>query len=221
MDKNIKGGEEVSFVKKAVPPPDVEEGNVLKTRVIDVKKVTSQWKDDEGNPKEQLQFDLLLEDTGYKLRSWIAFYETPSDKSILGRLVLKLQETTNKQYGNVNEFLTALKEFGYVFVKCKGFREYEEEVYPNFSIVADKLPAFQEKLEKTEKADKAPEPKQFDPKEILTRFKEAISYDLPLNENDWNKNLLVEERLYLLRHGLIEHKEDLYFFTDKATSLFR
>lgn len=137
----------MSFVEKGAPPPDVEEGTILKARIVDIQKVTSKWKDDQGNPKEQLQFDLELEN-GYKCRSWMAFYERPSDKSKLGKLALKFVEATKKQVPNVDTFLTALKEFGYVFVKCKGFREWEEELYPNFSILTDKIPATPEELEK-------------------------------------------------------------------------
>lgn len=209
----------MSFVKESVAPPDVEEGAILKARIVDIKKVTSKWKDDQGNPKEQLQFDLELEN-GYKCRSWMAFYEEPSDKSKLGKLALKFTETTKKQISTVDEFLTALKEFGLVFVKCKGFREYEEELYPNFAILTDKIPAPKEK-QKTEDTKLEPQTKQIDARQLLTRFKEAIGYGLPLNQDDWNKNLLVEERLFLLKQELVEQKENFYFFTEKAKALFQ
>jgi len=135
----------MSFVKKGVPPPDVEEGAVLKAQIVDIKQVTSQWKDDQGNPKEQLEFDLQL-DNGYAFRSWMAFYVSPSDKSRLGKLATKFVETTRKQCTTVDQFIIALKEFGVIFVKCTGFREYEEELYPNFSILVEKIPLEQKKL---------------------------------------------------------------------------
>jgi hypothetical protein len=146
----------VSFVEKAIPPPDLEEGAILKARIIGIQKVTSKWKDDEGNPKEQLQFDLELEN-GYKCRTWCAFYERPAEKSKLGKLVLKFVEATKKDVHSINEFLGTLKDFGYVFVKCSGFREYEDELYPNFTILTDKIPAPAEKRPTTEKAVAEPD----------------------------------------------------------------
>lgn len=210
----------MSFVEKAVPPLDVEEGTILKAKIINIKKVTSKWKDDAGNLKEQLQFNLEFEN-GYKCRSWLSFYERPSDKSKLGKLALKFTQATKKEFSTVNEFLTALKEFGFIFVKCKGFREYEEELYPNFSILTDKIPVTQQKLKRAEDAKLGSQAKYIDARQLLTRFKEAIGYGLPLNQDDWNKSLLVEERLFLLKQGLVEKKENFYFFTEKAKTLFQ
>jgi len=135
----------MSFVKKGVPPPDVEEGAILRAQIVDIKQVTSQWKDDQGNPKEQLEFDLQLEN-GYAFRSWMAFYISPSDKSRLGKLATNFVKTTKKQCTTVDQFITTLKEYGALFVKCTGFREYEEEMYPNFAIVVEKIPVEQKKL---------------------------------------------------------------------------
>lgn len=213
----------MSFVEKALPPPDVKEGSILKARILNIKKVTSQWKDDQGNPKKQLEFELQL-DNGYKSKSWMAYYERPRDKSRLGKLALKFIETTKKDLSNVEEFLVALKQFGYVFVKCNGFREYEEELYPNFSVVSEKIPSFQQKMQPEETANNTrpgPEMKQFNPKQLLARFKDAIKFGLPLNQDDWNKKLLVEERLFLFKQGLIEKRQDLYHFTAKAQDLFQ
>lgn len=209
----------MSFVEKAVPLPDVEEGTILKAKIINIQKITSKWKDDQGNLKEQLEFDLELENC-YKCRSWISFYERPSDKSKLGKLALKFTEATKKQVSSVDEFLVALKEFGHVFIRCKGFREYEEKLYPNFAILTDKIPVVEQKLKKIEDTKLGPQTK-FEARQLLTRFKEAIGYGLPLNQDDWNKNLLVEERLFLLKQELVEQKENFYFFTEKAKALFR
>lgn len=208
----------MGFVKKGAPPPDVEEGRILKAKVVGIKKAVSKWKDDQGNPKEQLEFDLEL-DNGYKMKAWMAYYLEPTDRSKMGKLVLKLQEATHKTFNNAEEFLAALKQFGQVFVKVKGFREYEDELYPNFGIVTDKIPGFQPKLQQSTQLE--PEVRQFDARALLTRFKEAMALGMPLNGDDWNKNLLVEERLFLFKQGLVEQKEGLYFFTEKATALFR
>lgn len=210
----------LSFVKKAQPPPEVEEGDILEAKILTVQKVTSQWKDNEGNPREQLQFDLEL-DNGYKFKSWMAFYEQPSDRSKMGKLALKLQDATGKTISNPEQFLSMLKEHGRLYVSCEGFREYEGDVYPNFSIVASKIPRLEKEAGKVEAK---PALLGVDVKALLTsRFAEAVKMGLPLNERDWNSSLLVSERVALLKEGYVEYKanEGLYFFTRKAEDLFR
>lgn len=128
-----------NFTRKSAPPPSVKEGEILKAKILDVKKVTSQWKNDDGSPKEQLQFDLELEG-GYKTKTWTAYYTHPSDKSCLGRLALVFEQSTKRICNNVDDFLTALQHYGSVYVKVKGFREYEGKLYPTFSLFSDKIP---------------------------------------------------------------------------------
>jgi len=203
----------LSFVKKATPPPAVEEGDILKAKILNISKVTSKWKDENGNPREQLKFELEL-DNGYRFRSWIAYYEHPSDKSKLGKLALKFMELTKQDFTTVDEFLDALKKFGHIYVSCTGFREYEEELYPNFAIVTTKLPPLQQNL--TENT-----PRRCESKQLLAKFSEALRFGLPLNQEDWNKSLSVEERIFLLKQGFVEEKDGLYFFTEKARALFQ
>ena len=203
----------MSFVKKATPPPAVEEGDILKAKILNISKVTSKWKDENGNPREQLKFELEL-DNGYRFRSWIAYYEHPSDKSKLGKLALKFMELTKQDFATVDEFLDALKKFGHIYVSCTGFREYEEELYPNFAIVTTKLPPLQQNL--TENT-----PRRCESKQLLAKFSEALRFGLPLNQEDWNKSLSVEERIFLLKQGFVEEKDGLYFFTEKARALFQ
>jgi len=210
----------VSFVKKATPPPAVEEGDMLKAKIVDIKKVTSQWKDEEGNLREQLEFELELEN-GYKVKSWMAFYEQPSEKSKLGKLVLKLAEATKKDIKSIQEFLSLLKSFGWIFIRVKGFREYEEELYPNFAIATEKIPTVEKVETKAKETTLEPQVKEFDPKQVLGRFEDAVKLGLPLNQDDFNKNLLVEERVFLFKHGYIEKRLDLYYSTVKALNLFQ
>jgi hypothetical protein len=132
-------------VKRTIPPPECEEGDIFTARLTEIKKVVSQWKDDEGNLREQLEISFVL-DNGYQGRTWIAYYEQPGDKSALGKLALKLEQTTKNKITNVQEFMTSLKSFGQIYVKVKGFREYENEEFPNFAVVTDKLPPYQEKI---------------------------------------------------------------------------
>jgi len=210
----------LSFVKKATPPPAVEEGDMLKAKIVDIKKVTSQWKDEEGNLREQLEFELELEN-GYKVKSWMAYYEQPSEKSKLGKLVLKLAEATKKDIKNIQEFLSLLKSFSWIFIRVKGFREYEEELYPNFAIVTEKIPTVEKVETKTKETTLEPQIKEFDPKQVLGRFEDAVKLGLPLNQDDFNRNLLVEERVFLFKHGYIEKRLDLYYPTAKASNLFQ
>jgi len=205
----------MSFVKKTPPPPECEEGDIFKAKLTEIKKVTSQLKDQEGNLREQLEIDFELVDNGYKGRTWMAYYEQPGDKSMLGKLALKLQQVTKHEINDIQVFLREFKTYGYIFVKVKGFREYEGETFPNFGIVADKLPGMQEKLAVSEKE------KTRDMRPVLEPFKDAITLGFPLNQSDFNKSLMVDDRLTLFKQGFIEEKQGLYYFTDKARALFQ
>lgn len=205
----------MGFIKKTTPPPECEEGNVFKARIVKIKKETSIYKDEE---REQLRFDCELVDSAYKTRAWAAYYEQPRDKSTLGKLALKLQQATKHDFDNVNEFIVALKTFGYIFLRVKGFREFEETMYPNFAIVTDKLPGLQEKLS-TEPKKEPSEGKNV--KVILEGFKDIISLGVPLSLNDLGNSVTVADRLTLFKEGLIEQKEGLYFFTDKSKEILK
>jgi hypothetical protein len=204
----------MGFIKETPPPPECEEGNVFKARIVEIKKVTSTWKDEE---REQLQFDCQL-DNAYKVRVWAAYYEQPGEKSTLGKLALKLQQATKHEFSNIDEFIAALKTFGSLFLRVKGFREFEETMYPNFAIVTDKLPSLQEKLS-TEPKKERTEGKNV--KVILEGFKDIITLGVPLSLNDLTNSVTITDRLTLFKDGLIEKKEDLYFFTDKAKEILK
>jgi len=128
---------------------------------------------------------------------------------------LKLQQVTKHEINDIQVFLREFKTYGYIFVKVKGFREYEGETFPNFGIVADKLPGMQEKLAVSEKE------KTRDMRPVLEPFKDAITLGFPLNQSDFNKSLMVDDRLTLFKQGFIEEKQGLYYFTDKARALFQ
>lgn len=206
------------FVKKTIPPPQCEEGDVLKTRLTEIKRETSQWKDDKtGESKEQFVIDFELEN-GYKGRTWIAYYETPGDRSALGKLAQTLERMTKREINDIQGFLTEFKAYGKFFVRVKGFRQTEGgDEYPNFAIVTDRLPGMQEKLTaKGEESERAP-----DLKAVLEPFTDAVNLGIPLNDHDWNNSFTVNERVALFKHGLVEKKEDMYFFSDKARELFK
>lgn len=128
-----------SFVKRSAPPPDVKEGEILKTRILDIKRVTSQWKNNDGSPKEQLELQLELEN-GFRAKTWISYCANPSDKSALGRLALAFEQSNKTRFNTMDDFLAALQRFGAVYVKVKSFREYEGRLYPTFSLFSDKIP---------------------------------------------------------------------------------
>jgi hypothetical protein len=216
----------LSFVKKTVPPPECEEGDIFKARVLDISKEVSQWKNQDGSAREQLKFEVELEN-GYKTFAWISYYDQPGEKSAFGKLILKLVAMTKQDIASARDAVEVLKRFGWIFVKVKSFREYEDETYPNFSIVTEKLPATQQKIEDSK--EETPKISDIEIKDqklnrLLNQFEDAIKLGLPLNANDWTKSLLVEDRLFLLKNGLVENsKEDknLYFFTEKAQSFFQ
>ena len=214
----------MGFIKKGVPPPAVEEEDILRARIISISKVTSKWKDEQGNPREQLQFDLELEG-GYKFRSWIAYYQGPSDRSKLGKLAVNFMDLMKQQHNTVDQFLEALKNYGWIYVRCKGFREFEEEVYPNFGIVVTKIPPLQTKMPIAQSSSPvvasstqnnlSPETLDF-----IRQNREIIEMGLPLNETDWNTTVPARIRVELLKGGLIDKRETLYFFTKAAESFF-
>jgi hypothetical protein len=210
----------MSFVKKAVEPPEVEEGDILEAKILGIEKVTSKWEDEEGNPREQLQFNLELAN-GYQCKAWIAYYDPPTTRSKMGKLGIKLEEAIGEKILSTQEFIERLKKYGRVFVTCSGFREFEDGLYPKFSIVASKLPKLETKTKEAQPKQALLDVDVIDVKAILSRFSEAIKMGLPLNEQDWNKSLLVGERIALLKQGYVEYKEGLYFFTQKAEALFR
>jgi hypothetical protein len=210
----------VSFVKKAAPPPAVQEGDMLKAKIVGIKKVQSQWKNEEGDFREQLEFDLEL-DNGYKVKAWMAYYEQPSERSKLGKLGLKMLEVTKKDAKTVEEFVDLLRSYGWIYVKCEGFRQFEDELYPNFSVVADRLPPPEIKTETKKEPTLEQQTKQYDAKQLLAPFEDVIKFGLPFNETDFTRAFLVEQRIFLFKNGFIEKRMDLYYPTVKAANLFQ
>lgn len=76
----------------------------------------------------------------------MTYYEEPSDRSDLAKLLLTLLRVTKQQYKDVHEALKALKDYGKIYVKCVGYREIGSFSYPRFKIVTDVLPSIQAQL---------------------------------------------------------------------------
>jgi len=135
------GGDKVSFVKKSVPPPEMKEGEVVTARVVDVEYPV------EGRYGKQVRFRLALPN-GYECSSWMKYYDEPSDKSALGSLSITFMDRIKGPVESVKEVLEGLKKtVGRVYVKCKGFREYEDRLYPKFQVVSDRLPSMQRSID--------------------------------------------------------------------------
>jgi len=130
----------MGIVRKSIPPPNVKEGEILGAAIKDIQfPVESRFNDDQGNPQYQIRFRVQFEN-GYECPVWMRYYERPSDRSKHGQLILTLQQLYNKVYETNEEAFKDLKAHGRIYVKCKGFRERNELLYPKFEVVASKLP---------------------------------------------------------------------------------
>jgi hypothetical protein len=213
----------MSFIKKEKPPPDVKEGEVLQAEIVDITyPVESKFKSAEGEPKQQIDFRLRLPD-GYEARSWMAFFERPSERSNLGMLCNTLMALKKAEYKSVKEALEELKEHGRVYVRVSGFREWQEKLYPKFKVVPNKLPPLQTKIEPT-KPSPTKEGTTQPPKvtaetlQFIQKSKEIIELGLPLNESDWNGTVPVQVRAELLKLGLVDKRANVYFFSEDVNS---
>lgn len=149
----------MSFIKKSVPPPEIKQDEVVTAKILSVEyPVESSYKNADGSPKYQVKFRLELP-SGYQCNSWMAYYENPSDRSVLAELSMTYMDAIKGPVDNVKEVLEGLKTHGSIYVKCSGFREYNDFLYPKFKVVANKLPGTTKKTEtpkkKTEKLSEA------------------------------------------------------------------
>ena len=135
-----------SFVKKSTPPPKLREGDIIQVKILNVTQETSKWEDDNGDPKEQLRFDVEFPN-GYQAPAWISYYERPGDKSVMGKLALKLCAIAGTDISSAEEFIEKIKSHGQVYVKVKGFREFKGETYPKLGIYPDQLPLRREQTQ--------------------------------------------------------------------------
>lgn len=92
----------MSFIRKSVPPPEVKEGEVLEVAVLDVEYPVK------GQYRDQVQFELEAAN-GYKFRSWMAWYEEPSDRSSLGKLAITFMDLVKGPFEKVDDVLEGIK----------------------------------------------------------------------------------------------------------------
>jgi len=130
----------MGLIRRSVSPPEVNEGDVLPASIVDIKyPVEGKYTDKQGNKRLQIVLRVRFE-CGYETYVWIPYYERPSDKSILGQLILTLQGLMAKVYETLDEVFSDLKKIG-IYVECVGFREWRGGRYPRFKIVPTKLPS--------------------------------------------------------------------------------
>ena len=202
----------MSFIKKMPEPPDVKEHQIVKAKIVNLEfPIQSQYKDSQNNPKLQIRFNCILEKEGFTFPCWMAFYERPSEGSHLGQLCKALIDLTKIEYRSVTEALTDLEKIGAVYAQCIGFREFQGKYYPKFKIVPTKLPPLQTELPSLNQKGPTEETLSF-----IRNSKEMIVMGIPMNEADWNSHVPAAIRTELLKLNLIEQKEDLYFFSEKA-----
>jgi hypothetical protein len=222
--KETKTGEVIrtlSFLKEEAPVPDVEEGDVLESEIVDMKwPVESKYQNEDGTPRQQIELTLRLQ-TGFEFKSWLAFYERPSTKSKLGKLCQTLMGVTGIQYKSIKEFLDDLNKHGRVYVQVSGYRTWEDEEYPKFSVLSTKLPEPKKEITKTPTIAVSLQKVSSETVDFIVRSQGIIDMGLALNESDWSATVPVQVRSELLKNGLIEKKENLYFFTKEVAKFFQ
>ena len=130
----------MGIIKKEIPPPDVKEGEVLAAKIKEiVYPVDSVYKDEQGKPKQQMDFAMELE-SGYPFRVFMAYYERPSERSVLGALVLHVQKEYGQEFETIEEAIAGIRKHGRLYVKVSKFSEWNGKLYPRFKVVGEKLP---------------------------------------------------------------------------------
>lgn len=209
----------MGIIEKSPPPPSCKEDDILKVKVLDVKVVKSKFDDDEGNPQRQMKWQVQCEN-GYKSTMWgPRFYERPGERSIMGKMVARMQEALGKSYESAHEFLEDLRaEVKCLNVKVKGFREYDGDEFPTFRVSLNKFPM----LKTTETPVQPIEQKSFDAKTLLLPFAETIKMGLPLSDEDLTK-IPIEYRAKLFLEGYLtrDNKTNLNHAAAKATQFFQ
>ena len=128
---------------------------MLTAKVVDVQYPV------EGKYGQQIRFNLVLPN-GYECASWMKYYSEPSDKSALGSLSITFMNAIKGPVESVKDVLEGIKKLGCVYVKCSGFREYNEKLYPKFKVVPNKFPPTQENIGTPMLKEEPPKPSEMD-----------------------------------------------------------
>ncbi len=132
----------MSFIRKSKEPPKLQTGETVEATILDIKYPVKSKKFNRDN----VEFRCKLNDS-YECRAWVGYYEEPSDKSELAKLILTLMRITKQDFKNVKEGLEALRNYGRIFLKFTGYNQRGNLSYPKFKLVTDVLPNLQTQLE--------------------------------------------------------------------------
>ena len=121
-------------------PPNIKEESETTAKIISLEyPVSSDFKNKDGSQKLQVKFNLEL-DGGYLFPCWISYYTEPVSLSNIAKICQTLADKTGAKPHTVNEALQLLKEHGRIYVKCTGYRTWNDQDYPKFGVVTEKLP---------------------------------------------------------------------------------
>ncbi len=109
--------------------PEFNNGDQLKAKIRSIEQVPGNW-------GEQYPFELTTE-TGWKTVCWIPASES---EYRIKRLAYTVMETFDENHSSVQESIDHLRQYGYVFVVCTGFRTRDGRKLPKFNIFNTELP---------------------------------------------------------------------------------
>jgi len=210
----------MGIIEKSPPPPPCKEDDILKVKVMKVNVVKSKFDDDDGNPQRQFKWQVQCEN-GYKTTMWgPRFYERPGERSIMGKMVTRLQEALGKEYASANDVLQDVKtRVQHLNVRVKNFRDYEGDKFPTFGISLNGFPMLG-----TTQTAQTPTQNQgngFDAKKLLLPFANQCKMGLPLTDKDLEQ-VPFEYRAKLFTGGYLTHDNESgqSIPTTKARDLF-
>lgn len=120
------------YGRPAVEPPKIEKGEI-----VEVSKLT--YVLGPGNWGQKYTFEGELS-SGYKVRAFAKYYEQPIERAKIYQICALIDKTYGEYSNSIDEALARLIAYGKAFYECTGHREYQERMYPTFTIRTDKLP---------------------------------------------------------------------------------
>jgi len=102
----------------------------------------------DGRYGKQIQFNVVLQPSGYPRKAWVRYYAVPQPNQHLGKLCLAIERMTGQPYNSVMDALNALKNHGRIFLTAKQPKVVTGDdgvtrSYPQFSVWPELLPGEQ------------------------------------------------------------------------------
>jgi len=129
----LKCDDKPPYGRDVAPPPNLRKGQRVVASEI---KITSV----EGKYGPQFQFDGILEGFDYQARAWVKKYDDPSRATKMYKLAVLADKRMGRWSPSVDDGVKNLESVGRIYFEVNGFREYEGQTYPKFSVVDDELP---------------------------------------------------------------------------------